>query len=311
MGYDIHADGVSQSLLRHFQLCPVRGLIATGAGENSDGQALGWQQRSMEKKTRYGSLAHDVLEPMYKESRHDSPFIVYHLNLVLDRYVEEHADELHPSVLQDVNGDAAKLHAILHMYPIHYANDFDGKIFVGSELMIDVMWNGYRLRGKIDGVFRDQNGDSWLLEHKTKGRIEEDKMMTALLRDHQNLFYVTLYEAKFQTPVKGILYNVIRNPGSNPRKDEALPLYTQRIHGDIVKNSKHFFKRYTLSYTDADKESYRNELLFKLARMERILNGRLMAYHNEAHCGDCDFPRMCLANDQGAFLKKPIHSELM
>lgn len=58
----------------------------------------------------------------------------------------------------------------------------------------------------IDGLVEDENGDLYILEHKTPARIEESH----LPMDTQVTLYAALVEGMLGRPVVGIIYNMIR-----------------------------------------------------------------------------------------------------
>lgn len=296
--YDIRRDGITQSLLTNFMDCPVKGLYSVE----------GWQQRSLLERVRFGNICHTVNECLYSSKFSADPslrpdIVEQGLNIAERELIKEGDSG------EKVEKDLAKAEAVMKQYILAYPEDFSGKMWVGSELLADTVWTGYRLRGKLDGVYTDKHGGLWLLETKTKGRIPAN-LTQVLCRDFQNQFYLLLYENMTGRKINGVLYNIIRNPGSNPHKGESLLQYRNRLYNEVGANRPHYFKRLELFYTEEDRELFRGELLDKLAEAEGIIKDTRSIYHRETSCWRCDFLELCISGNTGPYIQKPLFNEL-
>ncbi len=106
------------------------------------------------------------------------------------------------------------------------------------------------LIGTADGVFR-QKGKLWLLETKTKGQINDWEIQDTMHLDNQVMLYLCAIRSHFKECPAGVLYNVIRRPGSKPlvRTQETFPQYTRRLQGEVQKDEDNWFKRWDMPVT--------------------------------------------------------------
>lgn len=298
--YSIRRDGITQSILKKFMQCPKAGLYCI----------QGWEHRAMADRVRFGNICHHVNDQLYSSKFTGDASLI---PAIIDQAIGEWEMENPPSTTgknENYEIDCVKAEAVMNQYIRAYPSDFTGKMFVGAELVVNVEWMGFRLRGKIDGVYTDKNGDLWILETKTKGKIAEDGLLLSLALDFQNLFYLTLYEVMSGKTVKGILYNIIRNPGTKPHQGETLLAYKMRLISEVMKQRSYYFKRFELCYTDSDRERFQGELIEKLAMTEGILSGKLSTYHNETGCDRCDYLEMCVTGKTGSYIPKKLFNEL-
>jgi len=240
------ADGITQSILSNYLCCHFRGLLSLNR----------WGNRDKLKNTRFGSAFHEILDKAYSSGRAPSDKL---LSKWLADYMAQ-TDDYTTKEIEQREEDKALLHAVLRNYFRHYREDFTKKTFKRVEKSWDVAWRGYRLRGKIDGEYLDKRGQIRLMEHKTKGRIDEERLMAHLSFDFQNLFYVTMYETQTGKVVKGTLYNVVRRPQLRRGAGESLKDFANRTAEDVAKRPEHYFKRMDITYSKKDKAMFQDEL---------------------------------------------------
>jgi len=145
-----------------------------------------------------------------------------------------------------------------------------------------VRWQGFRLRGRCDGVWRDPNGTAWIFETKTKSQIPEDALNDAIGFDFQCLFYVTAKAAELGEPVRGVLYNVVRVPGY--RSKLTAEGMREKVWDDAGRDPSHWFKRWEIVYPQEVQARFQAELLRKLCELERWCRGGAPHYKTEAAC---------------------------
>jgi len=158
--------------------------------------------------TNFGSMVHEVNDKVYTANKFPTKKqILGHI----DDFIASEMKKNTPMSQQALEMEAAKAEATLIPYFNHYEKDFKTKDFFDVEQTFETIYCGFKMRGKIDGKFRVKNGKKWLMEHKTKGQINENVMLTYLPMDFQNLYYLLADSIMTGEPAEGVLYNVIRN----------------------------------------------------------------------------------------------------
>jgi RecB family exonuclease len=300
--WNLREHGITQSLLSCFMQCPKMGLFA----------AQGWNSKAMWDKCRYGTICHHINDKLYSSpDMHDAGCRLDVIDRALTEIEEKLIADGDPGG-QRIQDDLARAEAVMQQYCHAYPGDFNGKVFIGAEMRFRTDFAGFKLIGKVDGLYKDKNGGIWLMETKTKSQVPGN-LMQLMARDLQNQFYLTMYEMKTGKRVEGVLYNIIRKPGSNPRQGETLLAYKNRIYNEVDSNRPHYFKRLELYYTDEDREIFRAELIDKLAEVEGILSGKRSVYHRETSCTGnygCDFMEMCITGKTGTCYQSKLFTEL-
>lgn len=129
------------------------------------------------------------------------------------------------------------------------------------EISINIPRVTIPLRGRIDEVI-DISGDLWLQENKTKSRIDLATLQDTIPENMQVMFYAIAASIKYDRPVKGIIYNVIRKPGQRQRQKESNDAYVSRIGGEILEQPNYYFYRLAYQFpTGAIKKWEREELI--------------------------------------------------
>jgi hypothetical protein len=292
--YSLLKDGVSQSILTGFgcrrkMLFTINRLTQKGAT---------WSQ--------FGTAFHLMLENTYKrgiQNFNDKLF----LKELGTFQREESKKSLTPAAVDKLSKEMQQLSIIFPLYIKNYAKDADKKFFK-LEASFDYIYRNYcRFRGKIDGIYQDKKGLYWIIEHKTKSRIQESILEKRLQFDFQNLFYIIACREFFKISIAGVLYNIIRKPESDLKVGETLPAYKVRLHNDIVKKSEHYFKRYSLSYSKVQQDIFENELNQKLYDFKELIEGKHDVYRNEMCCEapyPCSFLEACSSNSLADYEQK-------
>lgn len=107
------------------------------------------------------------------------------------------------------------------------------------------------LRGRWDAVYEQADG-IWLMENKTKSRVDEEAILASLPFDLQTMLYVHALQKHTGRDVAGILYNVIRRPLLRQKKNESPSEYLLRIEEDIVARPEHYFMRWKVDLVAQD-----------------------------------------------------------
>jgi len=290
--------GITQSILTNFMRCPQMGVFSVGDGEQH------WESVGLAERVRFGNICHDILEGVYSPGAAPTEELV---EVLLERAADKLANEGDTS--QEAESDLARAEAIMKEYIYTFPDDFHGKAFKGSETVFEVEWMGYPLKGKIDANYKDKKKKLWIMDHKTKGKIVENKIVETLARDFQLQFYQLIYEVKIQ-PTAGVMLNVIRNSGHKPHKGESLPDFIERLRDIVRADPQGFFYRFPVIFTPKDQEEFRGELIWKLGQVDKIMSGRVPVMHNETQCQMCDYVRLCNTGSTNGYKRKALFSEL-
>lgn len=299
--YNLRTVGVSQSIMNSWGCRQKMALVLNR-----------WRLLNT-SGTFYGTAFHDSFETMHKAGL---------TSFSLKRFLKELA-ESQRKAMKDVRSQQVmdklaadyKLMAIVFPEYVAYHKDDVKKAWLKLEGEFDYTWlDKYRLRGKIDGVYKDKKGKNWIIEHKTKSRIDEEVLQKVLTFNFQNLFYIMACERQFNIKISGVLYDVIRKPGSKPHVNETEKDYAARLVKEIRKDPKHYFKRMELIYSEKERTLFETELKYKLEEMQAVLDNRLPVYRNECLCERpfaCEFLDACSSGTMsGLDQKDTLFAEL-
>lgn len=293
MNYKL-SDGITQSMLQSFLSCRQRSLLQLDLWE----PILGGSSSAAR-----GDLYHSALEAF-----HNSPSREVDIPAVYATWLEVQKKK-GPIDALEVDDAYAFLNASMPVY-VDFWKASDDKLTwdAGSaEKVFDVKWNGYRLRGKIDGLPRIKK-DFWVFETKTKSAIEEESMLEALAFDFQNMFYMTCLKAIGQ-PAVGVIYNIIRKPQLRQKKTETPDELSIRIAEDIESRPDHYFKRYEIAYSPESITRFESELLSVLQEFQKWLSGEVPTYRNQTACITrikCTFLAACSSNSMAGYRQSRI-----
>ncbi len=286
-------EGITYSLQQSFGDCRERCRL----------HLHGWRRSGGTKEAlEYGSLIHLLLERLGKAiqagtatSPEDAAPI---LDTVLAEWRASHVDSGTASAdeIQQSELVIAKARAIWPAYCAAYPEDFDPTAWLDVEGTFDIPWRGYRLRGRRDGIRRDDADENTarVFETKTTSQISDDDMMSILEFDAQVLFYIVANQAEFAARgtgerIAGATLNVIRNPGERRLKSgsEPLPEYTERVGAKIAKDPAHYFKRYEAIYLPEQITAFADRLASKLRAFTLWAKGYEPHYWNDGRYGGC------------------------
>jgi len=283
--YNLETIGTTQSMLQNFLNCPMLYLYN-----------LNKYNQIGRNTTGFGSMFHEMLDKIYsyyyihKEIPTKNKIVYF-----LESYIND-TEDLEYCNQKQIELMCGTVLVLLTQYIVFYEDDFTKLKFNRIEGVQETKYKGYTLRGKIDLIFRIRNFN-WIMEHKTKGKIEEKNLLKQLTFDFQNLFYITIFESmNVGESIRGVLYNIIRRPRSKPLKNESLIEYLDRLEGMVKKDPYHYFKRMELIYTPEDKKQFKVELIRILKDVEDYLSGRKRVYKRTTSCVSwytCEFLDAC------------------
>jgi len=288
--------GMSQSLWAKWLGCKRQFLLHIN----------GYSQPLRENKVHFGNLCHHVCDKVFSCGTCPG---TKQIGDMVDEYTEIRIKASTLLTQQELEMDATKAHAVMTVYFERYESDFKNKKFLSAERGFVAKFSGCTQRGKIDVDYLS-NAKKWLMEHKTKGRINEDNILLRLPLDFQNLFYLLNDEIISGTLAEGVLYDVIRNPQLKIGKNESLRAFFARILETCRADHDHHFKRWESAYSKTDHSQFRLELARHIQEL-KTLTGHEVA-PNRFNCDGqwtCEFLEAC-SKDSMAPLSKSIDEQL-
>lgn len=272
-----------------------------------------WEKPGKEHNTFFGTCVHELLDVFYtlKEKPDDEM-----LEEALDEYLIK---ETSKGTLKWLNPlDKAYYETIiittLSEYFKFYEDDFKMEFFE-VERIFNVKYPKLNLwlTGKKDGKV-GYDGKRMLLEHKTRGMINEDAIARNLDLNFQTQFYLLADRLESSKPCDGVLYNIIRRTKSKPRGKETLRTFSERLREEITKDPDYFFKRFEAIYTKEQTKEFEGELEEKLKHLWALLSGARKPLKNEAFCFngfECDYANACASRSlEGYTQRKDVSPEL-
>jgi len=259
--------GITQSILscwscrRKFLLC-----------------ANGWHKPdSQDAKFAFGNCGHECLEHLYNTKFNGS------VTDIIDSYFID--DQINKELMT----------ILIDAYIEYYSGDMNNEWF-NTEEEFDVMYNKYRLRGKIDGVLKVDN-KLWLMEHKFFSRIQEDVLLNSLTFNSQILFYALAAEIIYGQKIEGVIYNIVRKP-----QYKSIQNFTKALDTD----THHFFPRFVITINDKVMMDYKTMLNEKLSEIDAVLDRFLYPYINEEFCVGkytCEYLDACASRNLIGFVQ--------
>lgn len=166
--------------------------------------------KEMSNAFALGSYVHELLEAFYIGCMTNSDPV----KEVAFR-AEEAIDICQDYELRDLGNRMMK------NYMNHYANDFTNMKVIATEeeFCVPIPGTNENLRGKFDLIFRDENDDLYIGEHKTTALSIEARKANLEL-DEQCSIYLWALEQIIGEKPKGVMYNILRKKA--PREPGVL-----------------------------------------------------------------------------------------
>lgn len=224
--------------------------------ESSRLSLQGWQSRRRMSSADYGVMFHAALEAVYlRFKKYGDPTIAENTTY-LEGVAEVIIDDFHEKAIaagasererQDIERHGGCLSALLPLYCKHWAADFqgkyqwedvEGKLYAPCPVEAPVFFKGF-----VDNTYR-LDGGLWIMDTKTRGRIDGDTIASAVNIDLQLTLYAWMvWKITGVAPV-GTKFNMIRNPGLKMRKGDTLTQYVERVREDAMKRPDFYFIRF-------------------------------------------------------------------
>jgi len=261
-----HEDGITQSLLSRFLMCRERFRVLVIEGLAP--------MEQFNHRLEYGNFWHICEEHSSGGGNWTAPVTAYAKQLAL-RFPESREQIEH------------WWRVCLRQFEIY--EDLKGPVRCNSLMQEFVFSVPYKLpsgrtvilRGKWDSVFGEDDG-IWLLEHKTKGTVDEQTIRRQLTFDLQTMFYVVALKEHIRTntrkemkgkKVAGVLYNVVRRPlsggkgsirqhkATKNKPGETKEHFYDRVAKIIQEDSENYFFRWKVVLTKGDVAAFKRKFL--------------------------------------------------
>ena len=323
--YDFSKHGVTQSLLSKWRECPTKArMYLQGYYRPGTGIAL-----------TFGNMFHHLCEKFYtKVKNHEGDNEEHEVKpagpvnmspeLIEEMLRRDFDDEYQRTPAEDrgVFEEAILFCKIVFPeYLDYWKGDFSGekkKNWVALEKQFAMPTHGSNFIGKRDGEYKDQSGNLWLFETKTKSRWNELYLGMIIARDIQVNSYMLAQKHDYNEMPVGVLYNVVRRPQLRQKKDENREQFGNRIREDVQARKEFYFTRLEvpiLADQVVDFEGRFNQELSDFVewskrdpKLDRQCNGAC-----ESVYGPCDFLKYCHSGKkdaQGLSVRKKMFNEL-
>ncbi len=260
--------GITCSLLYEFLTCRTKFLLALWR----------WYKDSNSAGLAYGTLFHHYLENHYSELKN---FSGKEIGRMLYKYANTHKEDFEGLEKTEMTRLLALGEIMALAYQEFYDYDFKKYKVVSNEEKFDVEWNGYRLRGKKDMLYRDKDGKLKLWENKNFWQISSE--ITDLLKfDQQFMFYMLAQEMATGEIITGGVYNITRVPQNEMTK--GLSIYKEKMKKLIAEKPAYYFVRYDLVYTESERRAFNIDLDNMLKEVQMVIEGKLPVYKNRRSC---------------------------
>jgi len=296
--YDPRIHGVTQSLLAKYLACEkkaryyTQGLTST----HTSGKAL-----------VFGSVFHEFQDLVLNVIK--SGQVGNHVEIELyvnNPSTQEYMQSKFPPKDEDTMF-AIHFNTLLCVEYFKYWNEkyFGENKFeiVGVENSFDIVLpSGIRLRGKMDGIL-SKDSEYYLLEHKTKSRMDTETIQKTLKINIQCLVYIIACYQQTGLIITKIAYDVIRKPGIRKKNGENYIAFSNRCIAEVKVQPDYYFKMF---YQDISIESIDTFYTQLDVLLERYLKWSLqhpeMDLKNTHTCsnmfGTCEYLDYCTSNER-------------
>lgn len=324
--YSLTVDGLTQGSLAIWMTCPVKARLKLLHGLRVEGNR---------DALEFGNIIHKNLELTY--SWWGGLLYAYPYNdpqltpsqTAAKLFREEEArvvNEIVASIgevglIQKMEVAYGQADALLAHYYQIYESDFFDLNWLALEQEFEIPYNhfgnGYEhsevtfpVRGKIDGIFEDTNGDLWIVDHKTKGKIDDPTIVQKLGVDLQTNLYVWAVRRLYGRDVKGVVYNLIKRPQLRQGVRESNKEFIERTAADIAARPREYFSRISTVYSQEDTLRFEVELSQIISAFVDWYYGYGPHYRNSGSCVQgfwpCEFLRYCGDGETFGFTKSEL-----
>lgn len=266
---------------------------------------------------RVGSAFHDAMEQFYATKG----MRVHVAPLQFQEYEIPGLTDIEKKVYWD-----AVIPAMVEGYANEYKADPVKWKIEAIEIELDVVYRGFRLRGKVDLKILQKNG-RWIVDHKTMSRLNRDVVAGWDFR-FQFMFYIWLLSLVNTEKVNGYIVNGVKKPELRVKQSESIPSFAARVKEDMIINPDKYFYREEYPINQSQLLHFQTEVVDpKIEKLKFIIENpttpiaqALMKEKNTDECqkwggAPCAYIDLCQHGfDKMAFLyrtKPKKHEELI
>lgn len=280
--YDLYRDGLTQGSIATFLDCRHQFYLKYVLGLSGGNRA---------NTTAFGSAFHDILSLTQHRTTVDGKELA---PMPLDSAVRHHLKSLGtlaPAEHEEVTFMLAKIKRIIELYNSYYEKDQKKWRWIAREKAFNVPYESRTristvnvtpkfkefgdecfdyvvpIRGRYDGIYCDRNdkaNHNTLLETKTKGRIDELGIVSALPFDLQTQLYLFTAPKVIDKPVLRVNYDVIRTPQLRLNQGESKKQHLARMVADIEGRLPYYFMRFQVENRPGESDEWASTHLDKI-----------------------------------------------
>ena len=199
---------------------------------------------------------HEGLEAFYK-GEDPEEFIPARIKKMEEEVKK--ASFLTPEEEETLMIQSAVMEGMLYAYCRRYAKDRKKWKIIDVESWFELeVDDETELVGKIDMLVKIGK-EYWLVEHKTASRLDKG-YIDRLPVDTQITAYAIGAKSRFNKPIAGIIYNVVKKPSIRQRKNEEKHEYANRIVQDYMDRPEFYFFREQLYRDVKQEDEYKDEV---------------------------------------------------
>lgn len=314
--YDPYKHGITQSMLSTFATCPQKFVY---------GYVERWTSVKTGRALDFGNIVHGALEELYTHRNESHDQVLDRLTKWLSKSYTHDKSLLNehptgdPNELDDLEEAYGVAQVTLEEYVGAWLSDAKDMKWLALEKIFEVPWklrNGktVTIKGKRDGDWRTKTGDLWLMETKTKGRIEEDVLNDKMSYDTQVQLYLYAQNHDYAERPGGVLYNLIRRSQLRRKQAERRIDFLQRIREHIRQKPDWYFIRNHISFFPDEQKRWLLEFEKRLEAFMHAWDNRL--FYRESNACDiigrkCPFICMCSGGGpKGIYVRDKVFTEL-
>jgi len=245
----------------------------------------GWRPKVMPDFLEWGTAFHYLLEHVYQ--KYDAPPSREAIAKIMARYVKkqklQRPDFRYTPKMEEM---LALCQITAYEYFRYYSRDFDGWWQATEQEFVH--WYTYgdgrrvKIKGVRDGLHRDADRDLWVIDTKTRSRIDALKVVEEFRFNFQVMLYMYDYWKKEgECPAGGIINNVKRAEFRRTKADTSLKILMDRVGEKIRAQPQQYFNRPTHPIVESDLEEwYAQQLIPIMEEVRAWAEGRLPTFVN-------------------------------
>lgn len=327
--YDPFKDGITQSLLSTFALCPEKFRL---------GYVERWTPVKTGRALDFGTVCHAALAHIYENFPEDlrlgisgeaagmetqelvndklSKFLAASYTADRKRLVDFPSGN--PNEFDELEETYGMAQVTLEGYFDNWLDDLVKMDWLGLEQEVSMpfkLMDGrtVMIKGKLDGVFRSGKVLR-LMENKFRGRVDMDNTNNKLVFDLQVQTYLPLASYYYKEPVNGALYNITRRSQLRKKVNERRVDFLNRIKEDIATRPDFYFMRTQATFTEDERRRWQYEFQRRVEQFIHAWDNRNF-YRDDQACDRwntvCPFMPICSGNPvKGLYTRGKTFSEL-